>query len=158
MIIWILRCIVVLTALCTPRVVETYFMGTIVGTMTTNKTSGGSARQSVDVHNSRGENPTPPAKEMIPGKGLLVHCGGIASHAKQNMVKTEERINIRVVNLGSLMRSTKYPHYVISFSRIPKLLLSDSRQDTRSCCQQEDMMLAYWRSLRLDHIVSQTHY
>lgn len=65
----------------------------------------------------------PPAKEIIPGMGLLVHCGGIANHAKQNMVKREESINIRVVALESLMRSTKYPHYLLSFSRVRKLLL-----------------------------------
>lgn len=62
---------VALTALCTPRIVETYFRGMILGTMITNKTTRGPARQSVEVRDLRGENPTPPAKEIIPGRGFL---------------------------------------------------------------------------------------
>lgn len=77
--------------------------------MITNKTYRRSAWQRAEVRNLRGEKPTPPAKETIPGKGLLVHCGGIASHTKQNMVRSEEKENIRIVILGLFMRSTKYP-------------------------------------------------
>jgi len=51
--------------------------------MTTNKTSRGVSTVTAErrVQNLRGENPTPPAKAIIPGKGVLVHFGGVASHA-----------------------------------------------------------------------------
>lgn len=72
-----------LTALWAPSVVDTYFAGTSLGTMTTRRTGMtiSDASSQIDNKHSRGENPWPDAKDTIASIGDFVQLGGNASHA-----------------------------------------------------------------------------